>query len=190
MKTNNTKTSIIIPFDGFYHGTVDMLLDMEIEQHIEYRKGEDPAYDDYPYYSIDWIAIAKRYAVNYKDYLEKEHNIKLSLEFEELVMPKEYNFTSDRIFCLVPLEELEALHSTFIANDNNQSIVNDRFKSRDGFISFSGDFVDNWQDNPLNTWDHNELSILLPEPESYCGLWEDDLGNGFFCNVITYKGAV
>lgn len=187
MKTNNTKTSIIIPFDGLYSGTVDMLIDDEIEQYIEYLKEENPDYDDYPDYSIDRLSIAKRYAVNYKEWLESEHGIKLNPEFEEIVSPKDYNFSSDRIFCSVHPEELETLHSAFIANDNNQALVDDMFKSRSGFMSFYCDFVTNWKDKPLSAWDCNELSILLPEPDSYYKLWEDDVCNGFFDSVIKFK---
>ena len=43
-----------------------------------------------------------------------------------------------------------------------QTKINGMFKSRDGFMSFYGDFVEEWKTKPFSQWDENEVSVLFP----------------------------
>lgn len=177
---------IKIPFDGFYESITDSFLDGEIESEVEYREQEKmPAYTDF---SFDFKGLASEYVSAFKSYLESEHGLKLeSLEFESLIMPKEYNFTTDIIYCSVSDEDIQKLYhfAKLPLSQNLQEKINERFKSRDGFASFYEDFVDEWETKPILEWDHNELSVLFPEPDYY-ELWDTPRSNGVFQNHIPF----
>jgi len=176
-----------IPFEGFYESVCDMLLDDEINYHIESLQDENPGYDDYPNYHVDFNYLAKEYVKAYSEWLIANGYPEISLEFESLSSPREYNFTTDRIFCYINQNVIETYYKLFLANENSQQLINDMFNSRDGFSSFYSDFVNNWKTVPLVDWDYNQLMVLLPETENYHALWEDALCNGVFYNAITFK---
>jgi len=175
-----------IPFEGFYESVCDMLLDDEINYHIESLQDENLGYDDYPNYSIDRVYLAKEYVKAYSEWLIANGYPVINLEFESLLSPREYNFTTDRIFCHVSMQDIETFYKAFIAKDDSQQLINNMFKSRDGFYSFYNDFVDNWKTVPLVDWDYNQLMVLFPIPKSYHDVWEDAKCNGVFNNAIVY----
>lgn len=183
----SSKILIQIPFDGFYESVTDTLLDDEVNCYIEQLQEKNPEYDDYPDYSIDHVYIAREYVKAYSSWLVNNDFPATCLEYESLSRPREYNFTTDRIFCYVTMQDIEKYYNLFLQNENNQELINDRFKSRDGFASFYDAFVDEWRNIPLCEWDHNQLMILLPEP-NYWELWEDAQCNGVFSLTITFVG--
>lgn len=183
MMTN--KILIQIPFDGFYNSVTDTLLDDDVNYHIEQLQEENPGYNDYPDYSVDHVYIVKEYVKAYSSWLVNNDFPAIDLEYDSLSRSREYNFTTDRIFCYVSMGDIEKYYKAFMVNGNNQQVINDTFKSHDGFASFYNDFVDEWKNIPLSDWDHNQLMILLPEP-NYWALWEDAQCNGVFNSAITF----
>jgi len=67
----------------------------------------------------------------------------------------------------------------------SQELINDRFKSRSGFMSFYDEFVTDWAEKPLNEWDENELSILLPSVLDYWELYRDFNCSGELDECVT-----
>lgn len=87
----------------------------------------------------------------------------LGLEFDELVSPHEYNYTTDRIFARIPARVIQSLFA-LSAHDGHASLaklIAARCMSRDGFLPYYSDDIAVWLDKPVTAWDHNELSMLL-----------------------------
>lgn len=87
----------------------------------------------------------------------------IGLQFESMDSPREYNFTTDRIFCHIPLKTVRALFKASKA-ENHMSLraaIRERFTSCDGFISGYPNGLDSWLAKPLQEWDHNEIGTLL-----------------------------
>ena len=184
MKTQN-KFLVQIPFDGFYQSVTDAMIDSEIENYIYNKQEENSDYNDYPDYRVNFDYLAREYVKAYQSWMKENDYPTIALEFESMVSPREYNFTTDRIFCYVGFSDIDKLYSLFIECEDAQKIINDTFKSRDGLVSFYDDFCHEWKTKPLAEWDHNELMVLFPEPD-YWSLWENPMCNGVFCNAVHY----
>ncbi len=83
--------------------------------------------------------------------------------FEEMVSPREYNFTTDRVFVKVPMRLTRKLFAKSKATGHAmlKTLIAERFTSRSGFISFYSNNIDDWLAKPLAEWDSNELGTLL-----------------------------
>ncbi len=162
-------TAIInIPFQGFYQSTYNGSIDSNEEQEAEHFHEEDPRLDAIEYASILWhcadypamfVEIAKRYTECFCEYIREETGVELGLEFEEMTSPREYNFTTDRIFAKIPLWAMGSLR---IRTDKLvlAAAVRDRHSSRDGFISFYPNKLSEWPQE-IQDWDENHLGTLL-----------------------------
>lgn len=87
----------------------------------------------------------------------------LGAKFEEMTSPREYNFTTDRIFCELSGRTVARLFR-MSREDNHARLaacIRERFTSRDGFISHYSNRLADWLEKPLADWDHNELGTLL-----------------------------
>ncbi|MBK3745953.1 hypothetical protein G3A39_43180 [Paraburkholderia aspalathi] len=87
----------------------------------------------------------------------------IGLVFESMESPREYNFTTDSIFCHIPLKTVRALFKISKAESHARlsAAIAERFTSYDGFFSSYDNDVDSWLEKPLSEWDHNEISTLL-----------------------------
>lgn len=87
----------------------------------------------------------------------------IGLKFESLQSPREYNFTTDRIFCHVPLKTVRAMFKASAAEDHKRlcARIAERFTSYDGFHSFYRTELNAWLSKPVRDWDHNEVATLL-----------------------------
>jgi hypothetical protein len=89
----------------------------------------------------------------------------IRMTFESMDSPREYNFSTDRIYGEVPLKVVRELfrrskaegHATLTA------IIARRFTSRSGFMSFYPSDLAEWlaKAGPLAEWDHNQLGTLF-----------------------------
>lgn len=137
-------------FSGFYESIHDSVFDQETEYIMEeYNK----KYDDFDF-SIDYLAYCKSYVAA----ISKEIGIKL--EFVEMTSPREYNFTTDNIYCKISAKAIEKISSA-LNSESLKTIIKQRFSSRDGFISFYSNDVEEWKETPISEWDYNELGTLL-----------------------------
>ena len=181
-----------IPFSGFYESLHSSAIDDSINQEFTYDDGmvnNDLAYRAWD--NADFGAIRNEYAKEYAKSFGYELGIK-SLSFESLKSPREYNFTTDRIFCEIDYSELYGIVKTFDLAEFS-AFVRERFTSRDGFISYYSANLADW--GKIESWDHNQCGTALEfyanqENGSEFDGWaenaimEDSLCNGFLSELI------
>lgn len=161
---------INIPFCGFYCSWYDSELDSIIQRECEYQE----EYNGIPTHEYSaalyrfadfgqaYKEIARKYVDRFNDFLCEELSIDqgFSLEFEKLESPKEYNFSTDRIFAFIPEDKVNELFDN-VNQCDLASVIKDHFTPRSGFIPFYSCDVLEWLEKPLVDWDYNELSMLL-----------------------------
>lgn len=174
-------------FPGFYESYLDRMIDDEIES--IFNTGCNSSIPDQFY--CEYKSIREKQARAYCEaWLEKfseETGIKLNAEYESYTSPKYYNFETDRLFCNIHVDSINALFtaSEADAHEHLQQIIKARFTSRDGFISSYSNDSGDWLGKPVLTWDHNELGTLLDAVKSihFDGEFDTwDLMEKFQCN--------
>lgn len=152
---------IQIPFSGFYNSIHDSELDYQLNNRLftDYIAGfyNNDNLSNYAYDAIDWQNLYIEYASKYVYFFASQ--FELNIKFESLSSPREYNFTTDRIFCTINDSEIMRMwRETKPEVMINQ--VKSMFTSYDGFHShYSNDFNE-WKNSPLE-YDNNELYCLL-----------------------------
>jgi hypothetical protein len=158
---------INIPFAGFYNSKYSGELDAVQERFVEYEVEKNPGLNpDIPNnalwhcadYGIAYDHIARAYVDPFNQYILDEYELDLDLKFESMTSPREYNFTTDRIFCEISEENVRKLREA-VSDPALRLAIKERFTSRSGFISSYPNRLEDWP--PLEQWDHNELGTLL-----------------------------
>lgn len=149
-----------IPFCGFYESIHDSELDVTLERMFDNR---DDGSNDYPelvgrvYDACDWRKVYEAYARAYCENFAAQFAIK-SLRFDELNSPREYNFTTDRIFARISRADVRALWKR-VDRERFTKLCEETFSSRDGFSSFYSPDWRAW--GRVDGWDHNQIGALL-----------------------------
>lgn len=190
MAKQNDTVSCVIPFAGFYYSDHDAEFDRALEMMVSDESGCHPVHPDITmrlFDRIDWrmahVSYARQFALDWCEHF----GIK-GAEFEELNSPREYNFTTDRIFVRIPESEIARIHAE-TAPAVLCDVAREEFTSRSGFFSFYSNDPESWGE--LAEWDHNQRYALLiayarqrePEFEEF-SLCEDYSGNGMIDNWI------
>lgn len=191
------KIEIELPFAGFYESLHDHNLEDAIEQHFTYdyeldQERELPnEYDEARWNAdIDWDKIQKDYAKAYVEAFGEEFG--LDLEFADMTSPKYYNFSTDRVFANIPIDQLNKIRKEVEAHPNWAEHIREMFTDRDGFWSnFSNDSKDEeWTKEELQPvqyrvildfWIEN-ISDAHEDWELY--LMDDARGNGVIDNIV------
>lgn len=183
----------IIPFSGFYDSLHDSETDRALGQCLSDSNG-DP-YDSLvsrAFDCINWRSAHVAYSEAYAQAFAEEFEID-GLEFESLQSPREYNFTTDRIFVNIPDGEVTRIYAE-TPRATLDAVAAEWFTSRSGFSSFYSPDVDDWGD--MAKWDHNQLGALVAayvlhkrEGEEFdtwaeYALCEDFSGNGWLENWL------
>lgn len=148
-----------VPFSGFYYSLHDSELDSALEQMFSDRDSGtrvNRGLHERAYFSIDWQMVHAKYAAAYVDAFADEFGI--ALKFESLQSPREYNFTTDRIFAEVSEDEVRRLLLDVDLGDFTAA-AKAEFTSRSGFHSFYDPDWRTWGD--VLEWDHNQVGALL-----------------------------
>lgn len=124
-----------IPFSGFYDSLHSGAVDQAIEQMFANdrgvpNKGLISALQSRCRYQQVYVNYAKFYVEAFANKFKIT-----SLKFDELSSPREYNFTTDRIFAGISLEDARRIHSE-TSTAALAKLSHDEFTSRDGFASF------------------------------------------------------
>jgi hypothetical protein len=190
MKNKTQKVTSTIPFQGYYGSDIDSFIDSHIEYEIENIKEEYKPDEK----QLETIAngfmstnvnsfynnLSKEYAEEFIFLLENEIGFKLNASFESLESPKEYNFSTDRIF--IELSESKAIEFVNYILKNHkeelEDLIKKRFTSQSGFISFYPNSLEAWG-NPID-WDYNQLGTCF-EIFEY-------IGNDIKLNESIYNG--
>lgn len=156
-----TNKEIIVPFQGYYNSLYDDLLE-DVTELQDFETGEPLAYDD----NINWCGMKevlnKIYIEEFQDLFNSETGLNIKLTYKDMESPREYNFSTDRLFCTISDSDIKALHEYATGSQSTfAGVIQERFTSYDGFISFYSNDVLKWIEKPINTYDHNELETLL-----------------------------
>lgn len=134
------KVEIEVPFWGFYESIHDSFIDDGIESafNYDYENGEDidlpeNFWDDVMSADVNWSKMRSDYAKAYTEAFGEKFG--LDLEYIEMTSPREYNFTSDRIFAKVPIEQINKIRKEVESHKDYPEYIRERFTSRDGFWS-------------------------------------------------------
>lgn len=138
-------------FSGFYESIHDSAFDEEIAEIMDVFEGKK--YDNFRFV-YDYLGYCKRYVAVISGELG------LDLKFQELISPREYNFTTDRIICWIAPKDVKKL-ATVLNSPTLEKMVKERFTRRDGFIPFYSAYVEDWKEKKIAKWDAVELGTLL-----------------------------
>lgn len=183
-----------IPFSGFYYSLHDSAMDDALDMIFSDRETGCEINKELVWRASDlchWGRVQNEYARDYAERLASLLTIP-SLKFESLNSPREYNFTTDRIFCTISEDDVRRILS-LVDSDALAALVRDTFTSRDGFISYYSPDVAEW--GSVANWDHNQIGTLIQayanqehggEFDSYAeySLMEDCLCNGYLDSWI------
>ena len=184
---------IQIPFSGFYESIHSSNIDHYLDNDLftDYATGctNNDKLSNRAYYAIDFNAVYLEYAKEYAQAFADKFNI--TMQFESMTSPREYNFSTDRIFCEISPSEIMRIYNS-TCKDTLLRLARETFTSRDGFISFYEPDYLTWGD--VLTWDYNQLNVLLDAYiiNFYCNEdWEiylmDDLQCNGLINELLYK---
>ena len=167
------KLESTIPFDGFYESFISDDIDHQIGQQIEWdsdtfdlNESEQEVIED-NYLSVNrsyfYNQIAEDYTNFYIDALnERLEGFTLKATYKFFTSPREYNFSTDRIF--IEIEENHAIDFIkYIIKNYKKELekkIEDRFTSRDGFISYYKNSLDLWPKD-YSEWDHNQIGTCF-----------------------------
>jgi len=151
------KTSI--PFSGFYESIHSQELDNTINQMFSDDSGN--AYESLSMLAndaVNWQGVFIAYSQAYVKSFALAFQLK-TLKFQELSSPREYNFTTDRIFCTLDVEEVKEIFSK-VGKEKLDEKIHERFTSRSGFISFYRNSLEDWPEDVAD-WDANQVGTLI-----------------------------
>jgi hypothetical protein len=167
------KLESTIPFDGFYESFISADIDHQIGQQIEWDTDTFDLNEDEQqilwdsYLSVNrsyfYNQIAEDYTNFYIDALnERLEGFTLKATYKFFTSPREYNFSTDRIF--IEIEENHAVDFIkYIIKNYKKELekkIEDRFTSRSGFSSFYKNSIDLWPKD-YSEWDHNQIGTCF-----------------------------
>ena len=167
------KLESTIPFDGFYESFISGDIDHQIGQQIESdcdiydlnESEEEILYNNYLSVNTSYFydQIAEDYTNFYIDALnERLEGFTLKATYKCFESPREYNFETDRIF--IEIEENHAVdfikHIVQNYKKELENRIEDRFRSRSGFISFYKNSIDLWTKD-FKKWDCNMIGTCF-----------------------------
>lgn len=129
MMENIIIKDVKLNFGGFYGSIHSDLIDSEIENILE---SEDLTYDNILEY-ISWkdihLEYSKRLVVAFNNKFD------LSLKFEQLIQPREYNFHTDEILVEMTMQDYNSLF--FETHQNSLQLkIQDATTARSGYTPF------------------------------------------------------
>ena len=129
---------IQIPFSGFYnsiHGGEGGNIDQALEGgfNYDYEKDEEKEVPDIWGANYDYKAIELEYCQHFVEAFGDKYG--LTLTFDEMTSPREYNFSTDRIFCKIPREEIDTIRKSVEEHKDWAQYIKDNFTSCSGFWS-------------------------------------------------------
>lgn len=168
-----------VPHPGYYNTMYSGITDSEMESEADGRASSDKETqpeglrldaDDYSEILFDCIDyrkvenelnVAYVHCLNYM--LKDELGFRTWFKFEGMESPREYNFTTDRLFVDVPRRIVRKLFA--ISERDNHDALREQIEAKctsyDGFSSSYSNDLSTWLAKPLRRWDHNELHLLL-----------------------------
>tara|TARA_R110001606_G_scaffold206423_1_gene354138 strand:- start:356 stop:868 length:513 start_codon:yes stop_codon:yes gene_type:complete len=120
-KTQTQTTEFSLAFGGFYHS-----------EHSDNIDSKEEMYG-YDWEEVDYKKTHLNYCNSYLNKLSEE--LEINLKFIQLESPREYNFTTDKIFCSISNKDFNTLLDVYDTKELFD-YIEENSKSRDGFTSF------------------------------------------------------
>jgi hypothetical protein len=182
-----------VPFAGFYESLHDSNINHCLELMFDDDHGSPayPALDERLWGACNFGKVHLDYAEAYVEAFANEFKL-TTLKWGSMESPREYNFTTDRLFATISRGEVRRLKREVDPREL-QRVAAAHLTSRAGFISWYDPEVSAW--GPVDQWDHNLVGLLLQAHanEQYgvefdhwaeCSLCEDFSGSGHLDNWI------
>lgn len=176
-----TKLVVNLPlFPGFYESILSQSLDHAVTSEAENLSEREESQQYYPEtyfpeelrldYSFLWEFVNhgdayRQMAKDYAESFDQWMNVNCgtpegAFAYESMIRPREYNYTTDRLFVEVPLAVMQSLFAG-IDRAKLAQVIESRHSSRDGFASFYSNDIESWELDDLESLDHNELGTIL-----------------------------
>lgn len=166
----------VIPFMGYYETIHGNCIDLTVENESDYALEElgktKKQVEDWEY-TIDYQSIRVECSKHYTEFAKDELGLK-TLLFHDLASPREYNFSTDRIFCTIGQADITRLYDLYINSEAFKALLIEDFTARDGFNPYYSNDVSDWLAKPLEAWDHNEIGTLIQCHWNVLEIKEDD----------------
>lgn len=216
-----TQLAVKIPFSGFYETSHNAIFDswLDYEQDLlltehEATKEQIETLAEKFYDCVNWKKAHIEYAKAYCGELERlikdesrqykedstgkrylSEGLDVSIVFDALESPKEYNYSTDCIYALIELDSIKAMFDA-LDKDEWREFVAQKCTSYSGFISFYPNDFDKWEED-ISQWGEARLGMVLElylctilegkdleEALSAYSLMERLEGNGFISELI------
>lgn len=166
-------------FSGFYESIFchsDQFIDYECEieetlkkKNIKFSEVRYEYEDIRKYEKNVCKAFMKEYVDHIKEVLPYKivcnKNFKFDIADDNItvISPKEYNFETDRCFCNIQTngKTLKMIKDYTLSLKGAEDYIYERWRSRDGFISFISCNIDNWKKKPIRRYEERMLIGLL-----------------------------
>lgn len=137
-------------FSGFYGGIWDQG-DNEWDKILDCKYSKLKYIDDWGFAKNYREEVAAIYAERYIEMLNKTLGLGLKLRNQSVDSPREYNFRTDRIYCLVEIEDYDALTARLrslcsapIARVRIAEVIKQNHTSYSGFWSWMSNDFEEW----------------------------------------------
>ena len=179
-------------FNGFYNTLFENVIDNAVDDQIEYYNEQNNTslnYDDFNFnYNLIKNEISKDAVSKIEDKLN-EIGIDCSIIYENLISPREYNFSNDSINIEINFKKFSQVIEILEQNyDSFSKYIKEHYTSSDGFISSFSSYASDWMED-LSENAENEthkvgsvLDFILQEVEEYKpeDLYFELCENGYF----------
>ena len=172
------KVQTFLPvFNGFYNTLFEDILDNAVDNVIEYYNEQNNTSLNYDDFDFDFTTIQNEICKDAVLKIEEKLNeigINCSIIYENLISPREYNFSNDSINIEINFKKFSQVFEILEQNyDSFSKYIKDNYTSRDGFISSYSNYSSDWMED-LREDAENEthkvgavLDFILQEIEEY-----------------------
>ena len=172
------KVQTFLPvFNGFYYTLFEGILDNATDNAIELYNEDNNTSLNYDDFNFDFASIQNEICKDAVIKIEEKLNeigINCSIIYENLISPREYNFSNDSINIEINFKKFSQVIEILEQNyDSFTQYIKDNYTSRDGFISSYSSYASDWIKD-LRENAENEahkvgavLGFILQEIEEY-----------------------
>ena len=187
------KVQTFLPvFNGFYNTLFENVIDNAVDDQIEYYNEQNNTslnYDDFNFnYNLIKNEISKDAVSKIEDKLN-EIGIDCSIIYENLISPREYNFSNDSINIEINFKKFSRVIEILEQNyDSFSKYIKEHYTSSEGFISIYSSYASDWIKDLIEDAENEThkvgavLNFILQEIEGYKdeNLYFDLCENGYF----------
>ena len=136
-------------FSGFYNSIWDTF----IEDELEYLQEEEELD-----YSIDYEGYSKD-ITKCIDFTLSGLDLDINIEFQKLVSPKFYNYSTDAIYVKLELDFDKFISKVADNYDAIKKLIAERYSSYDGFSSSHSNEYEDWFNDLLNDFENQQHKV-------------------------------